>query len=71
MKIYSFTRKIDYTTEFYLNKSAAQLALIKEAATGFDSLPADELKEALVSLFENDDDSIIDIGYIEEDEVIE
>ena len=71
MKIYSFTRKIDYTTEFYLNKAAAQLALIKEATIGLRSLPADELKDALVSLFENDEDSIIDIGYIEEDEVIE
>ena len=71
MKIYSFTRKIDYTTEFYLNKAAAQLALIKEATIGLRSLPADELKDALVSLFENDEDSIIDIGYIEEDEAIE
>ena len=71
MKIYSFTRKIDYTTEFYLNKAAAQLALIKEATIGLRSLPADELKDALVSLFENDEDSIIDIGYIEEDEALE
>ena len=71
MKIYSFTRKIDYTTEFYLNKAAAQLALIKEATIGLRSLPADELKDALVSLFENDEDSILDIGYIEEDEAIE
>ena len=46
MKIYSFTRKIDYTTEFYLNKAAAQLALIKEATIGLRSLPADELKDA-------------------------
>ena len=71
MKIYSFTRKIDYTTEFYLNKAAAQLALIKEATIGLRSLPADELKDALVSFFESDDNCIIDIGYIEEDEAIE
>lgn len=71
MKIYSFTKDIDCTTEFYMNKAAAQLALIKEAVLGFHSLEPDNLKDCLVSLFENDDDCILDVGYIEEDEVIE
>ena len=68
MKIYSFTREIDRSTEYYMSKAAAQLALIKEATTGFHQLPADELKDCLISLFENGDDYIVDIGWIEEDE---
>lgn len=71
MKIYSFTREIDCTTEFYSNKAAAQLALIKEAILGFHSLEPDDLKDCLVSLFENGDNCITDIGWIEEDEIRE
>ena len=73
MKIYFFIKYSDFSTEFFTNKSAAQLALIKEATTGSHQLPPNELKNCLASLFENENEAmyIPNIGWIGEDEVIE
>lgn len=71
MKIFSFTKEVECETDFFMNKASAQLALIKEATIGLHELPAQDLKDALVSLFENNDNCIQGVGWIEEDETIE
>lgn len=73
MKIYFFIKYSDFSSEFFTNKSAAQLALIKEATTGTNQLPPNELKNCIVSLFKNENETIYisNIGWIGEDEVIE
>ena len=73
MKIYFFIKYSDFSTEFFTNKTAAQLALIKEATTGSYQLPPNELKKCIISLFENKNENIYipNIGWKIEDEVIE